>query len=605
MQTEKKIRWRWGVIAALAITLLSLFPQCFFWWERGQHWNGGQVFFYTDEPAYAAYVNCLIQGRPRRNDPYTGRDENEGDQLSESIFSIQFLPAYLVALAARVFGLTTASAFIFLTPIVAFLTSLAVFRFLAAVTEEDQTAAAFVPVVLCLGILLSGNGVICAFLGRQTTFVYLPFLRRYTPAVAFPCFLLFFLFVWRAFTDKFLRKRLLNALGAGLAFTVCVYSYFFFWTAAVSWLLLLVLLWLLARPAERRTISVPFLVIAALAAAATVPYAVLLTKRSPTMDTVQVLVRTRAPDLWRSIEVIALLIVLALVVVLKRGKLSWRDPRILITAAFALLPFILFNQQVVTGRSLQPMHYEQFVASYTTLIALALTMVWLWRIRDPNRHLHLPSLLLLVIGGLSFVWGMGETWIATRRFTQANVNRDDARPAALRLRTLATTDSPDQIKSKVVFAPDFARGDTLPMEAPQPMLWAPHMFVFPGVTSAENKERFFQFLYYSGVDAKSFASVYQNQGFAQYAIFGWERANPNLTADYRPITAAELAQVAQNYERYVSTFDVAKATQPMLGYLLIKDDQKIDLTNLDRWYQRDQGERVGRFVIYRLTLRQN
>jgi hypothetical protein len=293
------------------------------------------------------------------------------------------------------------------------------------------------------------------------------------------------------------------------------------------------------------------------------------------------------------------------VVVLKRGKLSWRDPRILITAAFALLPFILFNQQVVTGRSLQPMHYEQFVASYTTLIALALTMVWLWRIRDPNRHLHLPSLLLLVIGGLSFVWGMGETWIATRRFTQANVNRDDARPAALRLRTLATTDSPDQIKSKVVFAPDFARGDTLPMEAPQPVLWAPHMFVFPGVTSAENKERFFQFLYYSGVDAKSFASVYQNQGFAQYAIFGWERANPNLTADYRPITAAELAQVAQNYERYVSTFDVAKATQPMLGYLLIKDDQKIDLTNLDRWYQRDQGERVGRFVIYRLTLRQN
>ena len=45
MQTITKIRWRWGVIAALAITLLSLFPQCYLWWERGRQWNGNQAFF--------------------------------------------------------------------------------------------------------------------------------------------------------------------------------------------------------------------------------------------------------------------------------------------------------------------------------------------------------------------------------------------------------------------------------------------------------------------------------------------------------------------------------------------------------------------------------
>jgi hypothetical protein len=341
--------------------------------------------------------------------------------------------------------------------------------------------------------------------------------------------------------------------------------------------------------------------IAALVIASLVPYAWLLSKRSATMDTVQALVRTHVPDLRRSIEIIGLLVMLALGAVLKRHKLHWRDPRMLITAAFALLPLILFNQQVVTGLSLQPMHYEQFVASYTTLIALALTLFWLFGSGDPNRRL--PVLMTLIIGCAGFVWGMGETWISTRRFAQANINRDEARPAVLRLRALAAIDSAN--KTKVVFAPDFSRGDTLPMEAPQPVLWAPHMFVFSGVTSAENKERFFQFLYYSGVDAETFESNYQQQGFAKYAIFGWERANPNLTADYQPITAAELTAEAQNYKNYVSTFNEAKARQPTLGYLLMKDDQAINLSNLDRWYARDQGERAGRYVIYRLTPRQS
>ena len=37
----------------------------------------------------------------------------------------------------------------------------------------------------------------------------------------------------------------------------------------------------------------------------------------------------------------------------------------------------------------------------------------------------------------------------------------------------------------------------------------------------------------------------------------------------------------------------------------MNDEQKIDLTNLDRWYARDEGQRVGRYLLYRLTARQN
>ena len=159
----KTIRWRWGILVALAIALLSMFPQASLWRDRGKEWNGGNAFFYTDEHAYAAYINALIDGRPRRNDPYTGRDDSSAQPLKESLFSIQFIPAYLVALPARALDLSTATIFIVLTPIFAFATALAVFWLFALITNDERAAAAFVPFVLCLGLLVSGNGVVRAF----------------------------------------------------------------------------------------------------------------------------------------------------------------------------------------------------------------------------------------------------------------------------------------------------------------------------------------------------------------------------------------------------------------------------------------------------------
>ncbi len=589
------------------MTLLALFPQVYLWGERGRAWAGANAYFYTDEPAYAAYVNALIDGRPRRNDPYTGAADAPAAPLPESLFSIQFVPAYLIALPARALGLSTATAFILLTPLVAFSTALALFWLLALVTEDERAAAAGVPFVLCLGILLSGNGLIRALLGQETAYVYLPFLRRYIPAASFPFFISFFPLVWRALTALTRRRRLLCALGAGACFVVCVYGYFYLWTAAAAWLALLALLWLTFKPAGWRQTWPSFALVGAIAIGALIPYARLLAHRAPTMDVVQALVSTHAPDLWRSIEACALGVLIALGVGLNRKHLAWRDARVLCALAFAALPFVLFNQQIVTGRSLQPMHYEQFVANYITLIAAALAAPLLWRgARTAQRSL--PLYFVLAIAYITFGWGAGETWIATRRFAAANVVRDEARPLAQRLREIALqsyADKPGAATNPlaVVFTPDIARADNLPMVAPQAVLWAPHMFVFSGVTVAENKERFFQYLYYGGVDADEFVRTYQHQGFVHYAIFGWERANPKLTVNYKPVSAEEIAGEARNYADYIARFDRTRATHPQLAYLLLAADQQLDLAHLELWYTRDAGERIGNFVLYRLQLR--
>src|SRR5205807_9787763 len=113
------IEWKWGALAALAMTLIGLYPQINLWLARGTQWQGSYVLTQGDEIAYSAYVNALIDGRPRRNDPFNGRDDVPGKPTYESLFSIQFLPAYATALPARLLGLSIDTSFICLFVIVA------------------------------------------------------------------------------------------------------------------------------------------------------------------------------------------------------------------------------------------------------------------------------------------------------------------------------------------------------------------------------------------------------------------------------------------------------------------------------------------------------
>jgi hypothetical protein len=58
-----------------------------------------------------------------------------------------------------------------------------------------------------------------------------------------------------------------------------------------------------------------------------------------------------------------------------------------------------------------------------------------------------------------------------------------------------------------------------------------------------------------------------------------------------------------SYGRYVETFDKERAANPRLSYVITSTIGGMDLKNLERWYQRDTGERVGKFTLFRLQLR--
>ena len=604
--TTARLSWRWGAVAALAMLLVSLFPQTHFVAHRGSAWKGANAITHPDEVAYSAYLASLIRGRPRRSDPYTGQQDQ-----SESLFSIQFVPAYTVALPSRGLGLSATTAFMILPALCALAASLTIFWFVWLLTRDEKFSAAAVLFILGFGTLIAGQGIVRHVLNLNyliplwisnrvspTSLYSLPFLRLYQPAVAFPVFFVLCALVWLALTRANRRPAIIAAAGAGLLFALLFFSYFYLWTTAGAWLGTVGALWLCARSSDRKRTILVFTVVFGLALAASIQYGRMLAQRAASMDTMVALLSSRRPDLFRFSELVALLVLVFIGIGARRRVLQWRDPAALMAAAFALTVFVVFNQQIVTGKSLQPIHYEWYVANYCALVALVLVLA-LWR---QAGKLRLSTKRLAIVALCAFVWAGGEVWLAARLSWDYNRAVDEARPVANQLESLARGGQSEP--NAVVLMADLKLADRLPTDAPQTILWAPRMLVFPGVTEVENRERFYRQLYYLGYDEKKYWAQLDHADWNFLAgMFSYDRLSPPVSGGAAPITPVELRAQIANYLEYASTFNRERANSPALSYLVISAADTIDFTNLDRWYQRDAGERIGDFMLYRLKLR--
>ncbi|MFL6209066.1 MAG: hypothetical protein ACJ74W_09460 [Pyrinomonadaceae bacterium] len=600
-QEHHSLSWRWGIVAAVALMLLALYPQLAFRRAQGSAWAGSYFSYHADEAAYLAYVNALIDGRPRRNDPYTDRDDLPSAPQPESILSIHFVPAYLIAVPARLCHISAQTAFIILNVLMAAAATLAVYLLIALVTSHGGLAATGTLIVLCGGSLLRAPVLLRLLAHTDVPPLYFPFLRSYVPAVAVPLFFLLCALVWCALTVQAQRRALLFSLLTGLTFILLIYSYFFLWTAAAAWLGLLAGLWLMGHAGNYKRTLKTVSIISLCALAGLLPYWYMLTQRAATTDVAQALTHTHRPDILRPSELLGLLSLCVVIFCVRRGLFAWREPRVRFIVSLALLPCVVFNQQIVSGLSLQPIHYEQFIVNYVVLVAIVLTaaLVLQSRVTIARKATQrvLAGLALLALG-----WGLLEMRSAVNAHLEVNRLRDEIRPAALRLAQLgALAPATKPVHDEVVLVTNVVQADNLPVDAPQPVLWAPHMRSFAGVTLTEDKERYYQQLYYTGTDAARFDYLLRHTLIAPSSIFGWERVNQRLTANEKPITEAEINVEVSRYGEYVASFDHEHAARLPLAYVVAPVDGA-DFTNLDRWYKRNEGERVGKLILYRLTM---
>lgn len=572
-----------------------LYPQAKLWQMRGSDWQGNYAYNDIDEVAYGSYLRALIDGRPRKNDPYTGRDDSPSSPQPESLFSIQFAAPYAVAIPARIFGIGAPWAMTLSGMFAGMLAALAVFWLVARVTENNWWAMAGSLVALAGGALAAGEGAILGILDIGQVYPYFPGFRRYIPAVAFPVFFILCGFVWKMFEERCPKRKVLFLMLAASAFSFTVFSYFYIWTTSAAWLAVVFAVILLVRT-ERFKDDLKAL--AALGAACAVPlaaYAYLLSKRVDTMDSVQLLVRTHAPDLARLPIYIGLAGVLILIGGAVAGLLSLKDRSSVFSLSLGLVPLVLFNQQVLTGRSLQPIHYQVFIGNYVAaaglVCAVGIIAKRLWADRPMLNRVLATSLTVTAA-----VWGFIECHWTIGEIDWANEIRDRQMPLARRLEELAKDDA-DPFRS-TVFHVGVLAGDDLPTIAPQSTLWARHQHVFAGLTWEESKERYYQWLYYQGFAESDLDYLIRNDFVTMIQLFGWGRHTSRLSSEATPLTEPEIAEEVAHYGDYIRNFSPARAGNPLIRYVVVPTDTAPDLANLERWYALGTPETINGFRLY-------
>ena len=389
---------------------------------------------------------------------------------------------------------------------------------------------------------------------------------------------------------------------AVLCFGYTVFTYFYVWTTAAAWLGCLGLLWLVVRPDGVWRDIKSLAVLGVGCGAMLAPYFYLLSRRSHTMDDVQMLVRTHSPDLTRVPELICFLVLAVIAGGILMKMFLLRDRGTLFAISLAMAPVVVFNQQIITGQSLQPIHYQVFIGNYVAGLAVAVTLALLWRTAE-GRELVPARIALAVAALVAAGWGFVECHYTVRVLDEVNVIRDQALPVARRLVELGKG-TPD-VHKQVVLHLGIAEADDLPTIAPQAVLWARHQHVFAGVTWDENKERYYQQLYYEGVTARQLAAgMKQGEDFvSMIALFGWGRHTDRLVADYKPLTFGEIDAEAAKFDDYVKTFDPNKADAVRLDYLITSTEPAPYLDAIDKWYEREAGETFGKYILYKLKPR--
>jgi hypothetical protein len=597
-----KLRWRYGLVAGVFLAIFSLYPQMKMAYLRGDEWNGNYAYNDIDEVAYASYIRALIDGRPRKNDPYTGKDHSVEAPQDESLFSIQFAAPLTVALPARLLGVGAPWAMTIAGALAAFLTALAVFWLIGMVTGNSIFAMAGSLIVLAGGAVFAGEGALGEITGWSYAYPYFPGFRRYIPALAFPAFFLLVGLVWKLLERSTQSAAAILPL-AILAFAYTVFSYFYVWTTAAAWLGCLGICLLLFRP-EGYVLDLKRLaILGAGSLIALVPYAYLLSQRSHTMDHVQLLVRTRMPDLFRVPELIGYFVILVIMGAAVLRIVSLKDRAVIFTISLALVPLAVFNQQVITGQALQPIHYQVFIGNYVAGLALVLAAGILSFRGEPAQN-RLRAAFSIALAVLAAFWGFVECHYTVQVLDYANILRDEAAPVAARLDEIARTDP--QALQKTVLHYGIAEGDDLPTLAPQPVLWARHQHVFASEGWQQHKERYYQFLYYNGVSEQQLAaSMKRGTDFVSIiALFGWGRHTDRLNSEYEPLSFGEIDIEARKYGEYAAAFDARRPGVPKLYYAIVPTDENPSLSNLDRWYERNAGEVYGGYVLYELRLRE-
>ncbi len=402
-------QWRGLVVCVLLAAILHVLPHLISVWHLGQQYQHIFPMYSADEEHYNVQIKKALEGHYNLRNRYLF-EQKYSPQERFAIDSTNF-----IGLAGRVLHLemeTLVVAMRFLLPALAFLLFFVLFKALGASYTLALIAAwanLLTPYALFGQLdVLTRPGL--EFLSaRGHTFHWyelflqasLPYARLVNPQLTG----LFFLAALIAFVRLIKKPSSIGWLFAVIVFTAINFKlYFYFWSGLGAFVLAIAVFALLLR---RKELLLPLLIIIGLAFIFSLRFLPLAFRGAEHPGGILTAYAVmRAPLLSPAC---CLAIVLLLLFPLVRRSLESHPRDQLLYCAPLLTILLCMNQQLVTGKVIQPWHYELFVSPILLSISLCLLVSRMQLVRRTADKVHQwispsfirPSIILgiIILGG--------------------------------------------------------------------------------------------------------------------------------------------------------------------------------------------------------------
>jgi len=340
----------------LAITvLLVLLPSLVYHWQFGA---GTFPILSHDEQYYAVLAASTARGQSLTFNPYLGTEPDLAGRGSEAI---TFVPRYLAAVFIRGFGwgagFTVLSAF---STTLIWILAYSLCRRLTGCRAWSITGACMLLLLPYAGVLLTypAKWILSSFAGWPMAegTMALNYARRFNPALSAPALLAFLLLHWQGSQSKQRVWQLAAGAVGGLLF----YCYFFFGVFAAVFSTLW-LVWQILRERSNARDAVQAWV---LHMVMTVPFLYWALQSMQTFRAFTVESREPYLSLPHAAVVLASIAILVFFGNERRKEAVW-------LSALGLATLLANNQHVLTGKFIEPWHFDANVVAPLSSLLLA------------------------------------------------------------------------------------------------------------------------------------------------------------------------------------------------------------------------------------------
>ncbi len=566
-----------AIILAFFTCFIVAFPQIYF---RIEHRDDGiyqGIELLPDSP-WSARIREIQDGNGFGSIYYKEGKDNP--------YLFQPLGSMTVGYMGKMMGLDINNTILLSRFVLPFFTVLIMYTFIYLVSKDKLLALSATAMVLMADTTLSLSGIERIFNGMSPS-SFLELARPVNSAMIFIPFFGFLISFWIFYNKREWRYGLLSSVLLGLNF----YNYFYTWTYLYAFGGVLVLIFIL-RKKWREAFKIASIFVGAILLL--IPYAINLYHASnhPAYDEVSLrfgIVMTHAP-LFVGLVVLGALLVFFL------GFPREDKDKYYFSLALLLTPFITLNQQLITGKILQPGHYHWY---FHKPIAIIFILAILFLLLDRLGKSYYKKILAILIVILSFAIG---GFIQAKSYYHDFPNRDGGEVLIERQKygPVMRWLNDNVINREVVFGNDETSHMTV-IYTPLDVFYHRAGLYTLSATKGRLMETLFTFYRLRGVEENNVRDVFYNErGYLSANIYGMHYKE--ALGSYEAIPDQEVEEIILAY-RETFQIPVSKWLEDVFEKYeveyVIWDQLKDPTWNLDQFSFIKKTFESGNIVIYR------